>query len=215
MMKNSVAKSRSLSSGSSAASLSGTVRATSASLLRVNSLAWTCSLDGGLDGVFDFEQAVGLSCVASPGAKAGSASGKSCSCTLPLVKGACSHASSAVKARIGASSLADAGEDLVHRGLRGAAARRVRARRNTSGPWWRRCRSADRSCGAEVVERVEDLAELVGLVGLAALGDHGVEALEDPAVEKGKSSAGATPSIAGSKPSRFPNRMRRVLRRRR
>lgn len=95
MMKNSVANSRLLSISIKAESLSGRVISTSASLLRVNSLAWIfASMAVWMVALIWKSRSAVV--VAWPGLKSGLAVGKSCWWTLPAVRGQCSHASSAV-----------------------------------------------------------------------------------------------------------------------
>ena len=74
-------------------------------------------------------------------------------------------------------------EDIVHRSLRGATAQRITgiAVHPVLGDIDVNRRKIG---GAELVERVEDFAEFISLVGLTAFADHGVESLEDPAIEQ-------------------------------
>lgn len=83
----------------------------------------------------------------------------------------------------GCEQLCNAGEDLMHRHLRGATARgigRIAIHAILGGIDV----NGGEVRGAELIEGVEDLAEFVGLVGFEALGGDGVEAFEDPAIEE-------------------------------
>ena len=81
----------------------------------------------------------------------------------------------------GCEELRDATEDLVHRGLRGEAARGIRGVA-IHAVFQRVDVDRGKVGGAELVDGVEDLAELEGLVSCEALLGDRVEALEDPSV---------------------------------
>ena len=80
-------------------------------------------------------------------------------------------------------------EDLVHRHLRGPAARRIgRVAIHAV------LRDVDVETaqidGAELVERVVNLVKFVGRVGRAAILDHLLQTIENPAIDEGEFCAG-------------------------
>lgn len=82
----------------------------------------------------------------------------------------------------GREEFRDTTKDLIHRGLRGEAARGIR-RVAIHAVFERIDVDCGKVGGAELVDRVEDLAELEGFVGGEALLGDFVEAFEDPLVQ--------------------------------
>src|SRR6202521_2012567 len=73
----------------------------------------------------------------------------------------------------------------MHRGLRGAAARRI-GRIAIQAVLCDVDIETAQIDGAELIERVVDLVEFVSGVGGAAIRDHIFQAIEDPAIDEGK-----------------------------